>query len=95
MDKISIRVYEKRNRAKIAEAISKNYGKILSGYFAIDKLKNYKLKNDEMALYIDVSMLLQNEDRIPDHQIGREFACIMMERKFFPAIKDYLLKLRT
>ena len=46
MDKISIRVYEKRNREKIAEAISKNYGKILSGYFAIDKLKNYKLKND-------------------------------------------------
>lgn len=106
MDKISIRVYEKRNREKIAEAISKNYGKILSGYFAIDKLKNYKLKNDEMALYIDVSMLLQNEDRIPDHlatiegileiiisinnQIGREFACIMMERKFFPTIKDYL-----
>lgn len=106
MDKISIRVYEKRNREKIAEAISKNYGKLLSGYFAIDKLKNYKLKNDEMALYIDVSMLLQNEDRIPDHlatiegileiiisinnQIGREFACIMMERKFFQTIKDYL-----
>ena len=41
MDKISIRVYEKRNREKIAEAISKNYGKILSGYFAIDKLKLY------------------------------------------------------
>ena len=46
------------------------------------------------------------DSRIPDHlatiegileiiisinnQIGREFACIMMERKFFPTIKDYL-----
>lgn len=106
MDKINVYVYEKRNRDKITTEIGNHYGKILSGYFALDKINKYEPEDNEKALYIDISMLFQNEDRISDqlgiiegileiaikvnNQINRDFVRIMMERKYFPFIKDYL-----
>ena len=61
MDKISIRVYEKRNREKIAEAISKNYGKILSQIIYIFYFLNTSigLKNGQkIRMYLPRDFLI-------------------------------------
>lgn len=106
MEKVSIYVYDKKNRDNISAKIRSNYGKILSGYFALDKFKKYEREENERAVYIDISMLFQNEDRVSD-QLGviegileiaikvnnhfdKDFVHVMMERRYFPLIKDYL-----
>lgn len=64
MDKLDIYEYDKRNRNDLVEAISKVDGEIVSWSFFAKEDKNFEFPKGTKQIYIDISSLCYNDNRI-------------------------------